>query len=314
MAKSKKKVVKKPAKAKTPAKKKAAPKKKTPAKKKAVKKIVNPHIGKRYFAIEVGGYGGEIVAGKASEEFVKYWLNPERKDRLADHIMAMHRKAAYGIEDEEDEDNQEFDSDSPEVLPGIGDVEYWNLDDFEHDTWVSSDYAGFTVGEIELNPQAVYKDGALDWDDKYCNKKNFDWGQDKFTPKGKEQEVTLDRVVYSRELFIEDKPDDILAYSEAVPAIMVYDSQKGVFGRLIVETNGEDFDPKKFAYTVCENTMSNSITGFYYDKKQLSLDMDILSTWGKGFCAAVGYLPKIDTEYNHDLNMIEGWQNLEESE
>lgn len=308
MAKSKKKVVKKPA------KKKAAPKKKTPAKKKAVKKIVNPHIGKRYFAIEVGGYGGEFVAGKASEEFVKYWSDPERSNSLEDHIMAMHQKAAFQMEDDEDEENQEYDSNSPPVMPGQRDVEYWNLDDFEHDTWVSADYAGFTMCEIELNPQAVYKDGTLDWDDKYSKKRNFDWSQDKFTPKGSDKEVTFDRVVYSRELFIEDKPDDILVYSEAVPAIMVYDSQKGVFGRLIVETNGEDFDPKKFAYTVCENNMSNHITGFYYDKKQLTLDMDILSTWGKGFHVHAGYLPKIDTEYNHDLNMIEGWQNLEESE
>jgi hypothetical protein len=91
----------------------------------------------------------------------------------------------------------------------------------------------------------------------------------------------------------------------------MYDSQKGLFGHVYVMTNGEDFDPKKFAYSALDNTMSSNAEMFYYDKVLLSVDTNELSTWGKGFYASVGYLPKCEVEYSYNDMLEQGWKDLD---
>ena len=316
MATKKKKTTKPSTKKKVPAKKiKVATKKSVATKKKAAP---NPHAGKRYFMLDFGGYGGELMVDTVPEEFVEYWLDEERKHSLSEHIMAMHEKAAYGDdfdEDTDDEDDEEggFDSNSPEVVPGRKYVEYWELDGIEHDTVVSAEYASFTMTEVELNPKAVYKDGGVDWDDKECKKRNFDWSQNKYTEKGESKDYNTEgrKRVYSTEMFVHDNKKDC---EDPVPVLMCYDGQKGSFGRVIVETDGDDFDVDKLVFGVCENTMTTHIDQYFYDKKPLNVDMDYLSTWGKGFHTSVGYMPKGDIEYDRDELLKYGWQDLEESE
>jgi len=295
------------------------PKKKAPAKKIKVatkksvatkKKAPNPHEGKRYFMLDFGGYGGELMVDTVPEEFVEYWLDEDRKHGLSDHIMAMHEKAAYGDdfdEDTDDEDNESdeeeeeggFDSNSPEVSPGRKYVEYWELDGIEHDTVVSAEYSSFTVTEIELHPKAVYVDGSVDWDDKECKKRNFDWSQKQYTETGEGKDYSCENVsrVYSVENFVHDTKKGLV---DPVPVLMCYDAQKGSFGRVVVETNGEDFNIDKLVFGICENTMTTHIDRYFYDKKPLSVDMDNLSTWGKGFHTSVGYIPAGDREWNRE--------------
>lgn len=299
-----------------PKKKVPAKKIKVPPKKKAIKAIPNPHVGKRYFMVELGGNGGELIVGTASEQFVEYWLDKDRKDNLNEHLHAMHEMALNGIDiselenmDDENNDYEGYDKNSPEVYEGCGIREYWNLDDLEHSTMVSDDYGGHTVSEIELNPMAVYKDGEISFDDKYTSKKNFDWSTQLYTVKeGTEREITIDKTLYSRELFLEDTKKGI---KDPVPAVMLYDSQKGVFGRVYVMTDGEDFDVNKLAKTVIENTMATNVERYFYDRRPLQVDHNDLSTWGKGYYMSVGYLHKWDVDYDVEAYEKEGWENLE---
>jgi hypothetical protein len=299
----------------TKVKAKPAPKKsKTPAKKKATKKVADPHKGKRFFKIELGGYGGELIVGKSSEEFVQYWLHKDRKELLMDHMHGMNDMAMYGDdfsdEDEEVErdENEGFDKNSPEVYEGSGNREYWDFDDIEHDTMVSYEYGSYNVTEVTVDPRAEYVDGELRWSDKETRKKTFDWSATMTREIDKVQSYNYDNCVVSRELYVHDTKKGIV---DPVPVIMLYDSQKGVFGHLYVMTNGEDFDHKKFAYVALDNTMSNSAEMFYYDKVGLNVDTNELSTWGKGFFASVGYLPKCEVEYDYQAMLAEGWKNLE---
>jgi hypothetical protein len=314
--KKKTKTTKPSTKKKVPAKKIKVPSKK----KKAAKVVPNPHAGKRYFMLDFGGYGGEIMVDNVSEEFVQYWLDEDRKDLLSGHILAMHEKAAYGedfgeeVEDEDESDDEsEFDSNSPEVVPGRKYVEYWELDGIEHDTVVSAEYSSFTVTEVELHPKAVYQDGAVDWDDKETKKRNFDWSQNRYTEKGESKDFNTEGIkqVYCTEMFVHDTKKGLV---DPVPVLMCYDAQKGSFGRVVVETNGQDFDVNKLVFGVCENTMTTHIDQYFYDKKPLTVDMDYLSTWGKGFHTSVGYMPKADTEYNYEELLKYGWEELEETE
>jgi len=288
---------------------KAKAKTKTPAKKKAVKALPNPHVGKRFFKIELGGYGGELIVGRASEEFVEYWLDEDRKDNLMDHMHGMNDMIMY--EDDDDMEVDGFDSDSPEVYEGSGNREYWEFDDIEHETMVSYDYTQYTVTEINVDPRAEYKDGELSWSDAATKKRNFDWGSKLYTEiDDTAKQFDMENCVVTRELYINDSKEDV---ADPIPVIMMYDSQKGVFGHLYVMTNGEDFDPKKFAYVALDNTMSSNAETFYYDKVGLTVDHNELSTWGKGFFANVGYISKAEIEFDWQNALEEGWSYLEEN-
>jgi hypothetical protein len=300
----------------TKVKAKPAPKKKkTPAKKVATKKVADPHKGKRFFKIELGGYGGELIVGKSTEEFVQYWLHKDRKELLMDHMHGMNDMAMYGddFSDEDEEVERDeiegFDKNSPEVYEGSGNREYWDFDDIEHETMVSYEYGSYNVTEVTVDPRAEYVDGELRWSDKETRKKTFDWSATMTREIDKVQSYNYDNCVVSRELYVHDTKKGIV---DPVPVIMLYDSQKGVFGHLYVMTNGEDFDPKKFAYVALDNTMSNSAEMFYYDKVGLNVDTNELSTWGKGFFANVGYVPKGDIEYDFSMMLKQGWEDLEE--
>lgn len=300
------------AKSKKPAAKKPAAKK-ISTRKKSAKPTVNPHQGKRYFLLDVGGYGGEYVVGRATEEFVEYWLDPDRSASLSDHVQAMHSRAAWGdVDTDEDEENC-FDENSPEVSPGTKYVEYWELDDIEHDTVVSAEHSSITVTEVDLHPKAVYRDGALEWDDKETKKRNFDWSQKIYVERGDSQDFGMEnaRHVFCTELFLNKTKKGVV---DPVPVLMVYDAQKGSFYRLIVETQGEDFDINKLVLGVNENSMTTHITHHYYDRQLLSTDHDYLSTWGKGFYAEVGWIPRGDLTNNFDELLEQGWKDLEDAE
>ena len=289
--------------------------------KKTAKVVKSLHESKRHFMLDFGGYGGEFIVAKTTEKFVQYWLEESRENTLDDHIMAMHEKAAYGDfdEDTEDEDNGSddeessgFDKSSPEVKKGVKYIEYWELGDIEHDTVLSKDSSSFTVREIVLHSKAVYKDGTVDWDDKESSKKNFDWSQERFTFKDESKSTDYDSSslvsVYCREMFVNTNKDEV---EKPVPVLMCYDAQKGSFFRLYVETNGEDFDVEKLVVGVNENSMTEHMTEFFYDKKSLSQDHDWLSTWGKGFSASVGYMSQHDIKFNRDKWLKIGWKELE---
>ena len=302
-----------------PKKKVPAKKTKKPAKKKAVKSVKNPHEGKRYFMLEFGGNGGEFMFTHAPEDFVKYWLDKDRETSLSDHLFAMH-EGAMGFSDDmldEEEDDEVtldvpegFDEDSPEVREGTKYIEYWDLDDIEHDTVISAEYSSYSVVEVNVHSKAVYSNGSLEWDEKERNKRNFDWSQNLYTEVGESKDYGCDSVpyVYSVENFVHNTKKGLV---DPVPVLQMYDAQKGTFGRVIVQTNGEDFDPKKLVFAVNENTMTTHVEGYYYDKKQLSVDMDHLSTWGKGFHASVGYIPKGDLTWDREELLKHGWEDLE---
>jgi hypothetical protein len=283
-------------------------KKKTPSKKETTKKVVNPHEGKRFFKIELSGYGGELIVGKASEEFVEYWNDEDRKDLLMDHMQAVSDMGSFG--DEEDYETPEsYDADSPEVYEGSGNQEYWEFDDIEHETMISYDHTSYTVTEISVDPRAEYKDGELTWSDAATKKRNFDWGSPLYIEiNGTNKEYEFENCVATRELYLHDSKDDV---SNPVPVIMMYDSQKGVFGHVYVMTNGEDFDPSKFAYSALDNTMTNHAEKFFYNRQLLTIDYNELSTWGKGFHASAGYISNDEIEFDIDSAIDEGWDFLE---
>jgi hypothetical protein len=83
-------------------------------------------------------------------------------------------------------------------------------------------------------------------------------------------------------------------------------------GCWFVETDGEDFDPNKVAYsTVCTN-IQEVLDTVWYDKKELWEQDEWKSTNGKGLYASVGWmnLNWHDTKESRDID--DYWEHFDE--
>ena len=278
--------------------------------KKVVEKVVAPAKTKRYFMVEIGGRGGEIIVGTSTKEFVEYWK--DRDGELSDHLSSLVEVSdheEYSPDDEDFEYPEYYDKDSPTVN-GKKIKPYFDYDDVEHDTGVSVDDHSYTVTEIELDPNVEYtKFGELSWKDSANDDDDFDeYSSEKFTEiKNVGEFASFNTTLYYREIIIEDDKSKV---DEPIPVVMMYDSQKGTFGRVYVETNGEDFDPNKFTVGVLQVNADEIIMEIFYDKKSCPMDTDCLNTWGKGFFATVGYMEKDYLKFNRKAWIKEGWKEL----
>ena len=87
------------------------------------------------------------------------------------------------------------------------------------------------------------------------------------------KQITDDAVqVYGREIYTsqinidDENPDD------DVSLLTFHRHEKGDLASWLVETDGEDFNPKKLAYGILEIDVGEFVDSVYYDKKELVID------------------------------------------
>ena len=78
--------------------------------------------------------------------------------------------------------------------------------------------------------------------------------------------------VYGREIYTSQINKDNENPDHDVSLLIVLKEEEGDFGSWLVETDGEDFNPKKLAYGVLETDVGDFIDSVYYDKKVLVKD------------------------------------------
>ena len=231
-------------------------------------------MSKRIFRIEFGNMGGELVIGKVDEQFVENWIG-KSSDELVEYL---HNWDFRDIS----QPNDEF---TP--LPKEN-FNAWNeLDDIEHANNCYSD-AGIFVNEVK---------------------------EDDLYSRDNEQKIDAyhlyDREAYFDEIsksdLEENLKDNIKGLDSYVPVITFMSTEKGELGCYFVETDGEDFDPKKLAYSTLETNLSSLIDKVWYNKKELDINFDNSGSTGKGDYARVGYM---NTKW-HDKNKSE--EDLKES-
>lgn len=238
------------------------------------------NMTKRKFRIVGKRYGGELTVGKVSEEFARYWQNKDPED-LQGHLLALEW-------DEEDD----IDTDSPPVLADGEEFVAWNeVDDLEHLTGYYAD-SEFIVSEV------TGKDDEWAYDE---NEMEF------------EAYPLISRECYADETEPEDPPEN----SEYVSVLMWLSAEKGNFGTWFVETDGEDFDPKKFAVSTIETNLGEMVESVWYDKVEIDCDYDFAESVGKGYHAFVGWMNTKwhENEITINEDMWEGYEeNLKETE
>jgi len=231
-------------------------------------------MSKRIFRIEFGNMGGELVIGKVDEQFVENWIG-KSSDELVEYLHNWDFR-------DTSQPNDEF---TP--LPKEN-FNAWNeLDDIEHANNCYSD-AGIFVNEVK---------------------------EDDLYSRDNEQKIDAyhlyDREAYFDEIsksdLEENLKDNIKGLDSYVPVITFMSTEKGELGCYFVETDGEDFDPKKLAYSTLETNLSSLIDKVWYNKKELYINFDNSGSTGKGDYARVGYM---NTKW-HDKNKSE--EDLKES-
>jgi len=88
-----------------------------------------------------------------------------------------------------------------------------------------------------------------------------------------EKQLTDVVAVYSREIYTSQINKDNENPDHDVSLLIVLKEEEGDFGSWLVETDGEDFNPKKLAYGALETIIyGDFIDSVYYDKKELVKD------------------------------------------
>ena len=214
-------------------------------------------MSKRIFRIEFGNMGGELVIGKIDEQFVENWIG-KSSDELVEYL---HN---WDFRDTSQSDDEFI------PLPKEN-FNAWNeLDDIEHANNCYSD-AGIFVNEVK---------------------------EDDLYSRDNEQKIDAyhlyDREAYFDEIsksdLEENLKDNIKGLDSYVPVITFMSTEKGELGCYFVETDGEDFDPKKLAYSTLETNLSSLIDKVWYNKKELYINFDNSGSTGKGDYARVGYM------------------------
>ena len=123
----------------------------------------------------------------------------------------------------------------------------------------------------------------------YCSGKKvstYDYSTSMYEEIG-DEELTITNLNYSRECYTSNEvdPDNEEDYQ---PTLFFTNPEKGGFGDVYVETDGEDFDPELLQTGQIESDMGEIIESYWYDRSQV--DFDYADTMGKGYYASVGYV------------------------
>ena len=236
-------------------------------------------MSKRIFRIEFGNMGGELVIGKVDEQFVENWIG-KSSDELVEYLHNWDFR-------DTSQPNDEF---TP--LPKEN-FNAWNeLDDIEHANNCYSD-AGIFVNEVK---------------------------EDDLYSRDNEQKIDAyhlyDREAYFDEIsksdLEENLKDNIKELDSYVPVISFVSTEKGELGCYFVETDGEDFDPKKLAYSTLETNLTSLIDKVWYNKKELYINFDNSGSTGKGSYAKVGYMnTKWHDKDKSEEDLKEAWDSFD---
>jgi hypothetical protein len=270
-------------------------------KKKTAKKVVQKETQtpkNRYFKVDFNGYGGELVIGKVPAKFVDYWTNKKNYEYLEEYIFQYI---------ENPEDFEESNDPDPKCLKvckkspdhGYGDQVYWHdIDNIVHENGPSYHDNNYEVTEIELAKGVKYHQGGIFIDPKRVE---IDYAGEQVPDIAELSENMFTEIKEVLNGSLDDKEpstsrDYILVKKtkknekDLIPVVMSFSNEKGYFGYVVVETNGEDFNHELLAASIINTSVGDLVEYIKYDGVDVNFETNEYSTRGNGSVATVGYI------------------------
>lgn len=213
---------------------------------------------RRYYMVNVGNKGGELVIGHVDSQFVRHWESKDPDD-LQQFLI--------------DVENGSNTSGKPFMKDGHN-LSWSEVDDIEHINGVYLD-STYSVTEISLNGSSTIVNGLLETDESL----GF---QESFRELGVVYEGSHE-VLYGREAYFQPESED------SVPVLLYHTGEVGDFALLFIETMGE-FDPDKLYVGSVETVECEMIERYWYDGNELEPVTDFSSTRTKYSVAQVGWM------------------------
>jgi len=122
--------------------------------------------------------------------------------------------------------------------------------------------------------------------------------------------------LFDREAYHMDSPPDEDG-EHIIPVLAFHSAEKGGFAAYFVETDGENFDPKKLAFSSVATNVAEIVENVWYDKELIEPNFDYNDTTGKGYYASVGYFntnwhDELDTYSDGYLSEEGYWEGYED--
>ena len=244
-------------------------------------------MAKYRYRVEAGRYGGECAIGSVTDEFARYWAT-KLQDESAHESFIPHLLALGEWEG----DDEDIDSDSPDIFEDGNEVEGWYaIDDIEHINGAFAD-GGFFVSSIPA-------DGSDDWA----------WDDD-------EQQVEAYWLKGREGGYFSTDPEGETPEG-CTPVVAFMSVEKGGFQTWFIDTD-EPFDESKLVMTINETNMGEFVEDLAYDRVWLEANYDQNDTTGKSYEAEVGWITDQWREHYVDPEEDEGmglcWEDYEESQ
>ena len=227
-------------------------------------------MAKRRFRIDASGRGGELCIGKVNKHFVDFMID---KDESEIEGAIQDYDVNFGGDLDDWSKAVPFPTD-----PRVEDFNWEECNEIEHLHNIYSDN-GFTITEVPAD------------------------GSDNFAFKDETTPYIQGYHLYAREAIADESHPEVTKYitqedvDNYIP-VLVFTAAglKGVFASWFVETDGEDFDPKKLAFSTMKFgtgkfNFSPILENVWYDKIKLRAEHDfMIDLGGQGFYAQVGYM------------------------
>lgn len=236
-------------------------------------------MNKKAFKINIGQLGGELIVGDISQEFYDFWKDKD---------IGSLKKAILS--------EGQSESNSPKPNNRFDDWEHWsNYGNIINEFGAYSD-SKYTVTEIKLAEQVSIDNGILrDLTNDYrVNDEMYEEIQ------GTSKKFRYQIAWVTEAIMCESDLGNI------VPAFAFHSSEKGDFGELFVDTNGDEFNPDLLEVGVIESDLTSIINSFWYNKKNIYESGD-KETRGKSSHIKLGHFQEASL-----INIKESEEKLED--
>ena len=162
----------------------------------------------------------------------------------------------------------------------------------------------FEVVEIQLHEDAEYADGLLQWKEGVIH----DYSTSMYEEIGDEESHDYQPCTTAENVILVTKLIQIMKKTINQHCFS-FSFEKGGFGDVYVETDGEDFDPELLQTGQIESDMGEIIESYWYDLSHYRLTLTMQTQWAKATMQVLAMLTLSGTTSRENMRRLRYGRN-----